>query len=111
MPFTVRQISDSKVRITGPVPRLGGQLVIGLHEATGSEPTVRLPEAFITKDYAYPDGHPVALQDAINVTWTSVSDTPTISVAKTGTTHQDFRITFSESGSSDTGVDVLVMFH
>ncbi len=102
---TVKQISDSKVRVLGTLVGTG---TIGLHGATGSAPDVTLPESFKTIHYTH-DGEAVSFQDAFSVTMTTTADA-FIGVAKTGTTVGDFRFTFVDAGSALT-VDIYISYH
>lgn len=112
----VRQISDRIVRITGVTLSGGGaQGTIGLHNATGSAPDVRLPESFLTEHYTY-NGASVPFQDCIVVECNNVlstaGDIGIVTFTKSGTTTQDFRITFRNSFASvSAGLEIYVKFH
>lgn len=118
----VTQIKDNMVRITGlslapagegPV----GEGTFGLHGATGTAPDVRLPASFKPVTYGYPTSPvtEVTLQDSVrcDITFQDNTGNPQpLTVAKDGTTEQDFRITiFNTGGSNSPGLEFYITFH
>lgn len=113
---TIKQISDSEVRITGLSLIAGATGTIGLAGATGSAPDVEIPESFKTEHYTY-GGQPVTFQDAIEAiaipAATGVATAIPVSIVKTGTTVGDFRISFTNTqGSLATpDLEIYVRYH
>lgn len=114
---TIKQVSDSIVRITGL--SLGAGPVsgtIGLHTETGGAPDVVLPVGFqpLTYQYGNVPGL-VSLQDSITVdvyAAGAVTNALQVSVVKTGTTPADFRATVTNSsGSASPALEMYVKFH
>lgn len=112
---TVKQISDSIVRITGLSLAASAAGTIGLTGKT-SPPEVTLPASFKTQHYTY-DGVNVPFADAIDVTVklaaTNVATATPIAVVKTGTSLADFLITLTNvNGSTASGAfEIYVKFH
>lgn len=111
---TIKQTSDRIVRITGLSLATTASGTIGLFGATGSLPEVTLPESFKTQHYAYL-GSNVPFIDAIEVlvqSATVLANAPDISIAKTGTTLADFRITLTNGfASTSQGLEIYVKYH
>ena len=110
----IKQVSDQVVRITGITLGAGASGTIGLAGHTGSTPNIVLPAAFKTEHYAYL-GDNVPFQDAIDCQVqpdTVIADAIPVSVAKTGTTTADFRITLSNGFASESaGMEIYIRFH
>jgi hypothetical protein len=114
----VTQITDSVVRITGiAVPEgsgpTDGQGTIGLSGATGDEPDVRLPAAFKPRPYEYA-GNVLSLQDVISVSFVLAEGEEPLcnpAVEKTGTTEEDFRITFFNGVTPTPNLEIWVKYH
>jgi hypothetical protein len=111
---SVVQVSDRQVRITGLSLDGGASGTIGLNGATGTAPGVTLPAAFKPGVYDYGAAN-VALASSIRLDWDYVDTAGQLiflTVAKTGTTVADFRITVTNnSGSASSGVEMYVFFH
>lgn len=106
---TIKPISDRCVRVTGLT--LAGAAVgtIGLHGKTVS-PDVSLPASFNPQPYGY-EGAKVTLIDSVRVTMnvdTSVTTLVPVSVVKTGTTHADFVITFTNTTVATTSAELEI---
>jgi len=100
----VTQINDRTVRITGiSVAAANTVGTIGLAGATGTPPDIKLPSTFIAVagDYL---GQAIGLQDSIDVNINAVSAGALTnlmpSVAKTGTTQTDFRVSVTNTSAS-----------
>jgi len=112
----VTQVADNLVRITGLSLGSGAAGTIGLNGATGTAPGVRLPGEFKTEPYAYL-GDNVPLQDAVQCyqqpAATGVAVAIPVSVVKTGTTREDFRITLTNTHASTASPDleIYVKYH
>jgi hypothetical protein len=107
------QVSDSIVRITGLSLTTTGVGVIGLHGATTPTGVVALPESFKPVPYTY-NGDQVSLAACITCEAIPVAATSTaaVSVAKSGTTLADYRMSLaSTTGSTTAGLDIYVRFH
>ncbi len=111
---SVAQVSDRQVRITGLSLDAGASGTIGLSGATGTAPGVTLPAAFKAGVYDYGTAN-VSLASSIRLDWNYVDTSGQLiflTVAKTGTTVADFRITVTNnSGSASSGVEMYVFFH
>lgn len=113
---TVKQISDSVVRITGVSLAAGASGVIALTGETGTPPDIVLPASFKTEHYAFL-GANVPFADALDVTAKSaaigVATAIPVAVVKTGTSLADFRATLTNThGSLATpNLEIYVKFH
>lgn len=111
---TVKQVSDSMVRITGLSLGSGASGVIGFFDAVGTDVEVHLPDAFQTKHYTYA-GVNVPFQDAIDVNVVPAAALAAFqlpAVIKSGTSRADFRITLTNAFASVTpGMEIYVKFH
>lgn len=106
---TVKQISDSKVRITGLSLGIGASGTIGLFgDATAG---VNLPDAFNPKVYDF-NGSDVALADSLQcyvVADGAVTVAPAVHIAKAGT---PFQITLTNGGAAASGsIEIWVIYH
>ncbi len=111
---TVVQVSDRQVRISGLSLAGGANGTIGLSGATGTAPGVTLPAAFQAGVYDYGTAN-VALASSIRLSYNYVeatADEVPLTVAKTGTTAADFRITVTNNtGSASSQVEMYVFYH
>ncbi len=111
---TVIPVSDRMVRITGLSLAGGANGTIGLNGATGTAPGVTLPASFQPGVYDYGTTD-VALASSIRLDYNYVeatADEVPLTVAKTGTTVADFRITVTNNtGSTSSQVEMYVFFH
>jgi hypothetical protein len=112
---TVVQVSDSIVRITGlSLAGAGASGIIGLAGHTGAAVDVALPESFNPEPYVHNGAH-IGLSDMLDVTTspaTSLADSRPPAIVKTGTTHADWRATFSNAfASGTTGLEIYVKIH
>jgi len=111
----VVQVSDRQVRISGLSLAGGANGTIGLSGATGTTPGVTLPAAFQAGVYDYGTAN-VALASSIRLSYNYVEaatgDEVPLTVAKTGTTAADFRITVTNNtGSASSQVEMYVFYH
>ena len=111
----VVQVSDRQVRITGLSLAAAASGTIGLFGATGTAPDVTLPAAFKPGVYDYGTTD-VALASSIrceSVYADTAGGEVTLTVAKTGTTAADFRITVTNTDglTASSGLELYVFFH
>jgi hypothetical protein len=110
----ITQTSDRIVRITGLSLATTVSGTIALTGHTGATPDVTLPASFKTEHYAYL-GVNVPFVDAIEVvvqSATTLANAANITVAKTGTTLADFRITLTNGfASTSQGLEIYVKYH
>jgi hypothetical protein len=110
----VKQVTDRQVRITGLSLGAGASGTIGLNGATGTAPGVTLPASFQPQVYDYGTSG-VTLADSISCSYAFVDTSGVVStpltVAKTGTTVADFRITLATNGSATSPFEIYVRFH
>jgi len=97
----IQQISSHLIRITGiDLAPAGTTGTIGLFEATGTPPDIRLPASFRAPEVSF-QGVAVPLQASIRVGVEPVSAAGLTnlppSIAKTGTTPEDFRVTLTNT--------------
>ena len=112
---TIKQVAQDIVRITGLSLGAGANGTIGLFNATGSAPGVRLPEAFKPDHYTF-GGDVVALSDSImvvvNLSTTPPSESTLFAIEKSGTTEEDWRATITNTfGSASGGIEIYVTIH
>jgi hypothetical protein len=109
----VEQLTPNLIRISGPgldlLPGTSG--TIGLSAAAGTVPDVRLPATLLIPVATFA-GQPISLQAGHRVQVTPDSAGPLTnlqpSVAKTGTTPQDFRITITNTNANLTTQDLEI---
>jgi hypothetical protein len=111
---TIKQISDSMVRITGLSLASGATGTIALSAHTGATPDVVLPASFKTEHYAYLSSN-VTFQDAIDCQVQAGAAAAAFqlpAVIKSGTTTADFRVTLNNAFASATpAMEIYVRFH
>lgn len=99
----VVQLNDQEIRITGVDLQPLAAGTIGLFGASGGAPDITLPATFKSAAYTF-RAVAVGLQDAVNVTINPASAGALTnlqpSVAKTGTTVADFRITVTNTNAT-----------
>lgn len=113
---TVKQVSDSIVRITGLSLAAGASGTIGLSGATGTTPGATLPASFKAVPYAYNSSN-VPLADALEVTAlpaaTGVATAIPTAIVKSGTTEADWRATITNTHASlaTPNLEIMVKLH
>lgn len=100
----VTQLNDNELRITGVSLDHSAVGTIGLNGASGGAPDITLPATFRASAYTY-QGNPVGLQDSVDAVVNMVSAGPLTnlmpSISKTGTTVADFRISITNTNTTD----------
>lgn len=111
---TIKQISDSIVRITGLSLANGASGTVALSAHTGATPDVVLPDSFKTVHYAYL-GSNVPFQDMLQADVVAAAGAASFqlpAVIKSGTTTQDFRFTFTNAFASATpALEIYIKLH
>lgn len=111
---TIKQISDSIVRVTGLSLAGSASGTIALHGETGTTPDVVLPVGFLPTVYTYGPSS-VTLIDSIKVELIptgSVTSPIALDTNKTGTASTDFRVTIhNTSGTASPAFELYVSFH